>query len=319
MTTETRRPSTPFSYFDGKIGFGRGALRVAAAAAVVASIAIVVGGGVVRVTGSGLGCPDWPNCSDGSLSPTAAMGIHAVVEFVNRLLTDAVCVMVGALIVVARFQRRPQPQVIRWAWVQFWIVVLNAVVGGLTVLARLNPYLVAAHFLAATLLLAAAAVTWDLVDRSHNGETRPAAAKGPRERRLAWMLLAATAGLSIVGTAVTGTGPHAGDSGDVPRMAFDWVVVTWIHAALAGAVVVIVALMWRSSSPGTDLRVRTAWMLLVLVAQVGVGVVQSVTGLPNAVIVVHMLCAALVFIGAVRVFLETSPRRGPAVTEMNQA
>ncbi|MEV6562355.1 COX15/CtaA family protein [Nocardia sp. NPDC051756] len=297
---------TPFSYLDGKIGFGRGALRAAAASAVLASIAIIVGGGVVRVTGSGLGCPDWPTCANGALSPTPEMGLHAVVEFVNRLLTGVICVVVGALIVVARFQREPWPQVTRLAWVQFWIVVLNAVVGGLTVLARLNPYMVAAHFLAATLLLAGAAATWDALDRRHDA-IRPTAVGTPTQRQLVWVLLTTTAALMIVGTAVTGAGPHAGDSSDVQRMPFDWATATWLHAVLASAVTIAAASIWKSSSPGTDLRRRTAWVLLALTAQMGVGITQSATRLPNSLVIVHMLVAALVFIGAIRVFLEISP------------
>ncbi|MFJ4659017.1 heme A synthase [Nocardia sp. NPDC088792] len=299
---------SPFSHVDGRVGFGRGWLRVAAGGAVVASVAIVVGGGIVRVTGSGLGCPDWPTCAGGALAPTGAMGVHAVVEFVNRMLTDVVCVVVGVLIVVARLQREPQPRVVRWAWVQFWVIVLNAVVGGMTVLARLNPYLVAAHFLAAALLLAAATVTWDLVQRGGSAGSGPGSASRPGERRLAGMLLAGTTGVMVVGTVVSGTGPHAGDSGAVPRMAFDWTVVTWIHGVFAGAVAVVAVMILRVSSAGSPLRLRITWMLVILGVQAVIGIVQSVSGLPNVVVVVHMLGAALVFIGSIRVFLETLPR-----------
>ncbi|WP_324198531.1 COX15/CtaA family protein [Nocardia brasiliensis] len=305
-----RLPRTPFSYLDGRIAIGSRWLRIAAAAALLASVAIVVGGGVVRVTGSGLGCPGWPTCANGSLAATPEMGIHALVEFVNRLLTSVVCVVVGVLIVVARFQREHRPQVTRWAWVQFWVVVLNAVLGGLTVLARLNPYLVAAHFLAATLLLAAATVTWDLANRGRAEQARPNARSTSTQRRSALVLLIATVALMIMGTAVTGAGPHAGDSSDVQRMAFDWATVAGIHALLAVAVVVAAAIVWRSSTPGTKLRNRTTWVLVVLAAQVGVGVVQSAASLPNVLVVTHMLVAALAFIGAIRVLLATLPAQG---------
>nr|WP_280446411.1 COX15/CtaA family protein [Nocardia brasiliensis] len=308
-----RLSRTPFSYLDGRIAFGSRWLRIAAAAALVASVAIVVGGGVVRVTGSGLGCPGWPACANGSLAPTPEMGIHAVVEFVNRLLTSAVCAVVGVLIVVARFQREPRPQVTRWAWAQFWVVVLNAIVGGLTVLARLNPYLVAAHFLAATLLLAAATVTWDFTTRDRSEQTLSNAESTSTQRRSALVLLIATVALMIMGTAVTGAGPHAGDSSDVQRMAFDWAMVAWIHAVLAVAVVIAAVIVWRSSSPGTGLRTRATWVLVVLAAQMGVGVAQSATSLPNALVVTHMLVAALAFIGAIRVFLVTLSVRGQNV------
>lgn len=137
----------PFSWLAKRVRVGRGVLRAVSSASLVASILIVVGGGVVRVTGSGLGCPDWPTCTVGSLAPTPAMGWQGVVEFANRLLTGVLCLVVGWTIVAARLQRRQDRAITRWAWIQMWIVVLNAVVGGITVLARLSPYMVAATFL----------------------------------------------------------------------------------------------------------------------------------------------------------------------------
>ncbi|MER6694113.1 COX15/CtaA family protein [Streptomyces minutiscleroticus] len=122
-----------------------------------AAVVIIVTGGVVRVTGWGLGCPQWPSCTGGRLAPTAEMGVHGVIEFGNRLLTGALCLVVGWLVIAARLQREPSRAVLRGAWAQFWVIVLNAVVGGVTVWMRLSPYIVAAHFLAATLLLTAAA------------------------------------------------------------------------------------------------------------------------------------------------------------------
>ncbi|WP_197696568.1 COX15/CtaA family protein [Nocardia terpenica] len=302
MSVGRRGIRTPFTMLEGRIGFGQRWLRWAAGAVLVTSVLIVVGGGVVRVTGSGLGCPDWPTCEAGSLAPTPELGVHGVIEFTNRMLTDVLCVVVGALIIVARLQRVPRPRITRWAWAQFWVVVLNAVVGGLTVLARLSPYVVAAHFLAAMLLLTAATVAWDLVSRLDGTAPEPAMGRISFSGRV---LLAGSAVLLIVGTAVTGTGPHAGDSSGVRRMPFDWLAVTWVHSLVAVAVVGVTAMLWRSARPGGGLRTRSAWLLVALAAQGVIGIVQAVIGLPAAVVVAHMCGAALVWIGAVRVALET--------------
>ena len=171
----------PLAWLATKVQFDRNALRVASAATVAASVLIVVTGGIVRVTGSGLGCPTWPTCTNDSLIATEQMGIHGAIEFGNRLLTGVLCVAVGTLIIVARCQRQPISAVTRGAWLQFWMVILNAVVGGITVLARLSPYVVAAHFLAAMLLLAAATYTYELID-THN---RPQSAAPHLPRRAA--------------------------------------------------------------------------------------------------------------------------------------
>lgn len=299
-----------FPALGARVQFGPGALRAAAAASLVVSLVIVVGGGIVRVTGSGLGCPDWPTCAEGSLAPAPEMGSHAVIEFANRLLTGVVVVVVTLLVVVSRFQREPRPGVTRWAWAQFWVVVLNAAVGGLTVLAELNPYIVAAHFLAAVLLLAAATVTWDTLDRHRPGRDRSCP---PGLHGWARVLLTAGVLLLLSGTVVTGSGPHAGDSADVPRMGFDWAATTWIHAFISGVVVLAAAKIRWPSPPGSRMRSHGTRLLVLLAVQAGVGILQSLTGLPNAVVVAHMLGAALIVIGAIRITLETT-QHSPART-----
>lgn len=299
---------TPFTWLARRIRFGRRSLRWAAAAALVASILIVVTGGVVRVTGSGLGCPTWPACTTSTLGPTAEMGIHGLVEFGNRVLTVVLCIVVGWLIVVSRLQAVPVPRVTRWAWVQFWIIVLNAVVGGVTVLARLSPYVVAAHFLAATLLLTAATVAWRLVgsfeDRT-TPQTVPASV-----RRLSTALVAITAILVVAGTAVTGAGPHAGDSASVERIPIDWGVITIAHAITASAVLVLTISVWLVTRRSETFIVhrRAGVLVLVLVAQGIVGLVQSITGLPEMAVVLHLLGSALVWAGVVSLLLDAHER-----------
>lgn len=303
---------TPFTWLEKRIRFDRPALRWAAILAVAASILIIVTGGIVRVTGSGLGCPTWPSCTTDTLAPTAEMGIHGVIEFGNRLLTGVLCAIVGWLIIVARLQRRPVPQVTRWAWAQFWVIILNAVVGGITVLARLSPYIVAAHFLAATLLLAAATVAWHKVGRL---DTPPRTAEpGAGVRRLGTALLVSTAVLLVAGTLVTGTGPHAGDSSDVARMPFDWTAVTIVHGVTAVAVFGVAVALWikTRATTGSPARRRIAVFLTVFFAQGLVGIVQVATSLPEVAVVLHLLGSALVWIGAIRVYLDTRPTRIPA-------
>ncbi|MFJ2775124.1 heme A synthase [Kitasatospora sp. NPDC087315] len=302
---------TPLSWLAGRYTLGPRSVRAAAVTSVVAAIGIIMTGGVVRVTGSGLGCPDWPMCTDSTLAPTSEMGLHGAIEFSNRMLTGVLCVVVGWVIIAARLQRTPVPRVLRAGWAQFWIVVLNAVVGGVTVWLKLSPYIVAAHFLAAMLLLTAAAVTWDAtLDDARGGPA--GAAPSERARGLATALVAVTAVMVVVGTVTSGTGPHAGDSSDVPRIGLDWTTVTVVHGLLAAVVLVLAAVLFAAlprDTSGAAARRRTAVFLLVVLAQGLIGVVQSLTGLPEAAVILHLLGAALVWVGALRVLLAARPAR----------
>ncbi|MFK0050420.1 heme A synthase [Streptomyces sp. NPDC090741] len=301
---------TPLSWLAGRYSLGASSVRLAALGSVVASIAIIVTGGIVRVTGSGLGCTDWPMCTGETLAPTAEMGVHGAIEFGNRLLTGALCAVVGWVIITARLQEKPMPAVLRGGWAQFWIVVLNAVVGGVTVWMRLSPYIVAAHFLAATLLLTAAVYTWHAAYAdadTHAGVDGAPAPLAPRStgrlRSLSAALVAVTALLVAVGTLATGSGPHAGDSSDVPRMPFDWTVVTVVHGVLAGVVLVLAGAL-LSALPGDGFgaaRRKAAAFLAVLLGQGVVGLVQSLTALPSLVVMLHLLGSALVWTGVLQV------------------
>lgn len=300
---------TPFGWLASRIALERRSLRAASLTAMVAAILIIVGGGVVRVTGSGLGCPDWPACTDGSLAPTAQMGIHATIEFANRLLTTVLCAAVGWVIIAARLQREPVPGITRWAWVQFWLVVLNAVIGGVTVWVKLNPFMVAGHFLAATLLLTAAAITWD---KTQNLTAKQQPESTPQLKTLGTSMLAINAVLVILGTAVTGSGPHAGDSADVPRMGFDWLGITVVHAVAAVLALVMALVIWRTSNQQQvpNVASKATMYVLVFAGQGAIGIVQALTHLPELLVVCHLVGSALVWIGAVRLMLAThAPQR----------
>ena len=216
-------------------------VRRAALAALVMAVVIVVTGGAVRLTGSGLGCPTWPKCTDDSLTTTSAMGVHGVIEFGNRMLTYVLCAAVGWAIIAARSQKPYRRGLTRLGWAQFWVVMSNAVLGGIVVLVGLNPYTVAAHFLLSTALIAVATLMWQ---RTREGDGAPRPLVGKPVRQMVWVLVAATVLLIAVGTVVTGAGPHAGDSSEVERIPLDWENVTKLHAVLAWIVVTLTFALW---------------------------------------------------------------------------
>lgn len=168
---------------------------------VVLAVVIIVVSGAVRLTGSGLGCPTWPKCSDDSLTATSEMGLHGAIEFGNRMLTYVLCAVVGWAIIAARSAKPWRRSVTRLGWAQFWVVMGNAVLGGVVVLVGLNPYTVAAHFLLATALLTIALLTWQ---RIREGDTAPRPLVGKAVSQLTWLLVVAAGLLIAVGTVVTG-------------------------------------------------------------------------------------------------------------------
>ncbi|THA58078.1 heme A synthase [Streptomyces sp. A0958] len=283
-------------------------VRRATMSAVVMAVVIVVTGGAVRLTGSGLGCPTWPKCTDESLTATSAMGFHGAIEFGNRMLTYVLCAAVGWAIIAARSAKPWRRSLTRLGWVQFWIVMGNAVLGGIVVLVGLNPYTVAAHFLLSSGLLAVALVTWQRV-REGDGAPRPLVGKAVAQ--LSWLLAAAAGLLIAVGTVVTGAGRHAGDSSDVHRIPIDWKMITQLHADLAWVVVALTVALWfvlkAVDAPIGPLH-RTRELFLILLGQGLVGYVQYFTDTPEVLVGVHMFGSCLVWIGVVRVLLSLRER-----------
>jgi cytochrome c oxidase assembly protein subunit 15 len=275
------------------------------------SIFIIFSGGVVRVTGSGLGCPTWPACEPGSLTTTPALGIHGLIEFGNRSLTGLLIAAVGFAIVAARLQQTRNRTLTRLAWSQFWLVVVNSVAGGVSVLTGLNPYVVAVHFVLAIALVTTTTLTWHRA-RQSIGVSVPASPAGASRvsAGLSVALVVATLVLVMVGTLVTGSGQHSGDSADVPRMAFAWADVTVAHAVLGSAVLALgVALLitLRGAQANALARRRVVAFLSVTLAQALVGVVQALTGVPAILVAIHVLGSALVWVGVLRVLLDVNP------------
>lgn len=298
---------TPLGWAAARWELGPRALRWGTTAALLASVFIVLGGVVVRVTGSGLGCPTWPTCDGTNVIQVVPESIHLFIEQTNRLVTGLLIVAVGWAIVAARLQRPRDRMLTRLAWSMFWLVLANAVAGGITVLVHLNPWVVALHFVLAMGLLACATFTWHRARWRGGDGPRPSAGS----RALAWALVVATGAVVATGTLVTGSGPHAGDSAEIPRMGFDWNVVVVVHGASAVAVLAVaVALAFRlRREPGGALALtRIGVFLLVLFVQLALGLTQSLVGIPEVLVAIHVTLAALVWIGALRVLLDTDPR-----------
>ncbi|MFL6131030.1 MAG: COX15/CtaA family protein [Mycobacteriales bacterium] len=295
-------------------------VRRLAVASVVANSAIVVTGGVVRLTGSGLGCPTWPSCTEGSYTPTAAYARHGLIEFGNRMLTFVVgLVALATLLAVLRHGRR---SLVPLAVAAFLGIPAQAVLGGITVLTGLNPWTVATHFL---LSMAVLATTVVLAWRAARPTDRSAIPAGPPGRpvgpELTWLVRAVVglvAAVLVLGTVVTGSGPHAGDEA-AARTGFDPATVSQLHAdavMLLVGLTVAVVLWLRAAGAPAEARRAGAILLGAELAQGLVGFVQYFTGLPVVLVGIHLLGACLVWIAAVRLVLAastgTAPAPGPA-------
>jgi len=291
------------------------------AANLVGQVLIVVTGGAVRLTGSGLGCPTWPTCTVGSYTPVYSpeMGLHDDIEFANRLLTFVVGLLaVATLAAVSRLVvrgHRPAPLLALGA-APLVGVVLQAVIGGITVLTHLHPATVATHFLVSSALVAASTALLLRVREDADAPPRPLVALPVRRlARAAGVVLGA---VLVLGTIVTGAGPHSGDAVDPVRLGFDTAVVSRIHAdavvLLLVLVVALLVLLRRGAAPGTTRR-RGAALLAVLLAQGLVGWVQYATDLPELLVGLHMLGAALAVVATTALLLSLRtrvPARAPA-------
>lgn len=309
----------PIAYIAARWTPTQRTLRRATLAAVVMSVFIVVTGGAVRLTGSGLGCDTWPKCSSDSLYATSEMGVHGAIEFGNRMLTYVLSAAVGWAIVASRAVKPRRRKLSRLAWAQFWLVMANGVIGGVTVLTELNPYTVSGHFLLATALLTITTLTWL---RAREGDEAPRPLVGQVIKRLVYALTGFSALLIVVGTVVTGAGPHAGDSSKVPRMPVDPKTVTEVHSALAWIVVLLTVAVWcvlKAVDAPAGPRRATRDLFLVLLAQGAIGYVQYVTDLPEVLVGIHLLGSTLVWIAVLRVVLSLRERGLPPEPDSRSA
>jgi heme a synthase len=268
-------------------------LRRLAFASVIVNVVIVVTGGLVRLTDSGLGCPTWPRCTDNSYVPTGAMGIHGAIEFGNRTLISLVGGVAVAGLIVAWLQRKRLRTALLPAFLVLLGVAVQGVVGGITVHLALNPYSVALHFLLSMAMLALAHTFW-----MRTRERGPSWAAPPALRALTVGLTVISGAVLVLGTVVTGSGPHAGDA-KAARTGFDPQAMAQLHSdAVFLLVGCSVGLWFAVRALGAPRSVGHAALLLVVVelSQGVVGFVQYFTGLPVAAVAVHMLGACLVWL-----------------------
>jgi cytochrome c oxidase assembly protein subunit 15 len=261
--------------------------------ALIANIGIVVTGGAVRLTNSGLGCPSWPDCSGSSLVPTEKLSWHKYIEFGNRLLTIAIMAAeVAVLIAVLRSSTR-RPGLRRWAWLTFLGVPAQAVLGGITVLTHLNPWAVSAHFMLSMSLVAAATVLWW---RSREGDGAPTPVVPRLVQQLGLGTLAVTFLVLYVGTVVTGSGPHAGNA-TAHRTGLKPASISQLHADLVMLLVGLAfALAVAVTATDAPHPARSASRLLVgaLGFQAAVGFAQYFSKLPIGLVELHVTGAACI-------------------------
>ncbi len=267
-----------------------GRIRVFAWLSFIAEVLIIATGGAVRLTGSGLGCPTWPLCTPDSLVPTPEMQIHGVIEFGNRTLTGLVGILAVVVVVLVWRMRRERRDLFVLALVVLLGVVAQAIVGGVTVLTGLNPFIVGFHYVASIVLVCASAAFLARMD----------AAPGPRVRAVPRWYAVTTHATTLVlavtivfGVLTTGAGPHSGDAA-AGRNGFNAEILEHVHSwpgyILLALTVLLTVVAWMRGLP-----VR-GWITLLLViefVQIAVGLYQARNGLPELAVGVHMVLAAL--------------------------
>ncbi|MFB9357052.1 COX15/CtaA family protein [Actinoplanes nipponensis] len=275
-------------------------LRPLALASLTANIALVVTGAAVRLTGSGLGCPTWPRCTEESYTTTPEMGINGVIEFGNRVLGIVLGLIALACFVAALLERPRRTSLVVLALVAGLGIPGQGVIGGITVLTDLNPWVVGLHFL---LSMALIAVTYALWKRTFEGD-RPRRSLVPAPLpALARLTAVVSAAVLVLGVVVTGSGPHAGDE-NAKRNGLDPEAISQAHADAVFLLIGLSVALWFAlravRAPGA--AIRAAGLLVVVeLAQGLIGFVQYFTHLPVLLVGAHMLGACLVWVATLNV------------------
>ena len=287
----------------------------------VAQAAIVITGATVRVTGSGLGCPTWPQCIEGSYIPTVYQeeGWHKHVEFGNRALTFILVLLAAAALIAALIDQRRRVAnggpsrkfLLALAAIPVVGTFAQAVLGGITVLTGLSPLTVASHFIVSMILIAGCVA---LVVRSRDEGDAPPALLVRREiRMLTWALLAITGLVVVLGTIVTGSGPHSGDVDAQNRLNLDPRTISWLHADVVllfiGLLIALLLALHLTSGPRQSIRL--AWIIVgITLAQATVGYTHYFTGLPIILVIIHVTGAVGLWV-AILFMPATQRTRGP--------
>ncbi|UVJ37684.1 heme A synthase [Arthrobacter sp. CJ23] len=276
-------------------------IRRLAVLSLIGQTVLVVTGGAVRLTASGLGCPTWPRCTSDSLVNTPEMGIHGFIEFGNRLLTFALAAVAVAMLVYLWNLRKERRDLFLLALGLLASIPAQAVIGGITVLSNLNPWVVGLHFLVSMALVVLATL---LVNRAYGRAGRFMNRTLPALPGVASPVMAAVAAFSalavMLGVVVTGAGPHAGDA-DAPRNDLDWDLFSHIHAVpaylITAGTLFALYLVLRKRIPGI-FRTAVFLLLAVTLLQAVIGFTQYYNGIPALLVGAHMLGAALLMSAA---------------------
>lgn len=276
-------------------------IRKLAMLSLIGQIVLVVTGGAVRLTSSGLGCPTWPRCTSSSLVNTPEMGIHGFIEFGNRMLTFALAAVAALMLVYLWNLRKERRDLFLLAVGLLASIPAQAIIGGITVLSNLNPWVVGLHFLVSMALVVFSTL---LVNRAYGrtgGFMTPALAPIPGALSPIMTAVAFFSAIAVcLGVVVTGAGPHAGDA-NAPRNDLDWDLFSHIHAVPAYLItagsVFAVYLVLRKGITG-PFRTATLLLLAVTVLQAVIGFTQYYNGIPALLVGAHMLGAALLMSAA---------------------
>lgn len=291
---------------------------------IIASVAlgslclIIVTGALVRLTGSGLGCDDWPRCNEQRLIDVSTH--HTRIEQINRLFTGVVSASVVIAVLGAYRRRTVEARLVRWAWSLVVGVMAQVILGGIVVLTGLHPLANMGHFLLSMLLVTCGWVVVQLARRSEAENYRPApivrVIKDSTLSRLRWVLSLSALCAVVTGTVVTATGPHAGDE-DAPRFGFELTSVARVHGitVLITVVLIVIILVRASRDHENDdvreLRDSTAALGWIAVCQAGIGYWQYFTGVPAGLVLVHIAGATALWLGVCNVVVEPG-RKSPA-------
>lgn len=288
--------------------------RAILVANLAAQIGIIVTGGLVRLTGSGLGCSTWPQCEPGSFTPVyhPETAFHSLIEFGNRTLTFVLCVTAGLTVLAVWRWRDRSPAFRRLGLVPLALVVVQAVLGGITVLVDLHPAVVGSHMFLSLILVAVSTLLVVRHDEA-DGPVRSSVPAGIRALAVAQGALAVP--MLALGVVTTGAGPHSGDDEVGYRFALDPAAAAKLHGIsvwfYVAAVLIMAILVVRAARTGQDMsRPRRALVLtgVVIGAQAVLGYVQFFMGLPIALVLLHMLGAALATATATNLVLATRVR-----------
>ena len=288
-------------------------IRIAAWAMLIAQAGIILTGGIVRLTGSGLGCSDWPKCTPDSLVATSEMGIHGAIEFGNRLLAVALAIL-GVCIALLLWKGRKQRPDLFWLNIGLLAIVpVQAVVGGITVWTKLNPWVVAGHFVPSAVAVGVAAY---FVRRTYDTGIRLNAKAASPLPALGWIILGLAAIIVVFGVLTTGAGPHSGSTIST-RNNLDNIWITRLHAAPVWLLVIatISALVIARKKAQTAMIAPLIVLLIVEIAQGIIGYVQYFLGVPELLVALHMVGLSATIAASVAVLDSAYPRSTDASTD----